>query len=153
MLLTYMPGIMRAIAASPLQTTHPAAIKSPVHAAKPTTSAPSATQPAPSSGPSSNAIGNDALGSGDVTLALVDVHPPPHPDLGQLAKGTHGDVVVDIIIDPLGRISQSTLVRGLGPAIDQTVLVTIQSWTFHPATRNGVPVASEQELLFHYDRG
>jgi protein TonB len=99
------------------------------------------------------ATGADALGDGDTTVALLVLHPPPHPDLSQLPSGTRGDVIVDIVIDRTGRIAKFNLERGLGHGVDDTVLATIQGWTFQPATRNGVPVASEQELLFHYERG
>jgi protein TonB len=152
-LLTYLPGTANAVT-SAIQTPHPETIAAPAHQAIPTPSkAPDdVALPAPdSTSANTAATGNDALGSGDVTLALVDLHPPPKPNLDQLPANTHGDVVVDIIIDPLGHISQFKLIRGLGPTVDQTVLATIQNWTFHPATRNGAPVASEQELLFHYD--
>jgi protein TonB len=99
------------------------------------------------------ATGADALGDGDTTIALVVVHPPPHPDLTQLPAGAGGDVIVDVVIDETGRIAKFTMTHGLGHGIDETVLATIQQWTFQPATRNGIPVASEQELLFHYQRG
>jgi protein TonB len=36
--------------------------------------------------------------------------------------------------------------------VEQQVIATVQTWTFTPATRNGTPIASEQELLFHYER-
>jgi protein TonB len=29
---------------------------------------------------------------------------------------------------------------------------TIETWTFQPAMKDGKPVASEQQLLFHYER-
>jgi protein TonB len=99
------------------------------------------------------ASGVDALGDGDTTVALVVVHPSPKPDLSQLPSGTSGDVIVDVVIDKDGKIAKYTMMRGLGHGVDQTVLATIQQWTFQPATRNGIPVASEQELLFHYVRG
>jgi len=73
--------------------------------------------------------------------------------LSQLPKGTSGDVIVDVVIDKTGRIAKFTMTKGLGHGVDDTVLATIQQWTFQPATRNGQPVASEQELLFHYVRG
>jgi protein TonB len=97
--------------------------------------------------------GVDALGDGDTTVALVVAHPSPKPDLSQLPSGTSGDVIVDVVIDKDGKIAKYTMMHGLGHGVDQTVLATIQQWTFQPATRNGVPVASEQELLFHYVRG
>jgi len=97
--------------------------------------------------------GTDALGDGDIKIASVLVHPHPDPDLSRLPSGTSGDVVVDVTIDSSGHIAKFTMSRGLGHGIDETVLATIQHWTFQPATRNGIPVASEQELLFHYERG
>ncbi len=120
----------------------------------PTPVAPPIPPPAALASTSTDATsGADALGDGNTTLALVVVHPPPHPDLSQLPAGTRGDVIVDVVIDKTGRIAKFTMTRGLGHGVDEAVLATIKQWTFQPATRNGVPVASEQELLFHYERG
>jgi protein TonB len=123
----------------------------------PTIAVPAKTAPAPtvaSTDPGTgNSAGDDALGEGNITLALEMNHPSPKPDLSRLPSGTRGDVVVDVVIDAQGRIAKSTLARGLGNGIDETVLATIQQWTFQPATRDGKPVPSEQELLFHYERG
>ena len=123
----------------------------------PTIAAPTKVAPTPST-PSTdpgtgNSSGDDALGEGNITLALEMNHPYPKPDLSHLPAGTRGDVVVDVVIDEQGHIAKSTLTRGLGDGIDATVLATIQQWTFQPATRDGKPVPSEQELLFHYERG
>jgi protein TonB len=152
LLLTYAPGSSSPVAALQAKETPPQK-PSPL----PTLAAPSKPAIAPAT-PSQNAgtdtgSGNDALGDGNITLALELAHPYPKPDLSRLPSGTRGDVIVDVVIDKTGRISKSTLARGLGNGIDETVLATIQQWTFQPATKNGVPVASEQELLFHYERG
>jgi protein TonB len=42
--------------------------------------------------------------------------------------------------------------KGLGQPIDDVVIATVKQWSFAPATRNGVPIPSEQELHFHYER-
>ena len=96
---------------------------------------------------------NDALGTGNVNIALAINFPTPKPDLTPLPHGTVGDVVVDIVIDAEGKVASVTMNRGLGHGIDEAVLATVQQWSFHPATRDGKPVASEQELHFHYERG
>lgn len=123
----------------------------------PTIAAPAKAAPTPtvaSTDPGTgNSAGDDALGEGNITLALEMNHPSPKPDLSRLPSGTRGDVVVDIVIDAQGRIAKSTLARGLGNGVDDIVMATIQQWTFQPATRDGKPVPSEQELLFHYERG
>ncbi len=110
--------------------------------------------PAPSTSPGANSSsatsGTDSLGSGNVTVALATFFPRPKPDL---PAHTRGDVIVDVVIDETGKIIDTKVAQSLGFSIDQTVLATIQTWTFTPATRDGKPVPSEQELLFHYERG
>jgi protein TonB len=151
--LTYAPGMSAPAAALQSPKTPP---RNPVPSTNIATPAPaqpvvSAAATAANSNPNA-ASGVDALGDGDTTVALVVVHPSPKPDLSQLPSGTSGDVIVDVVIDKDGKIAKYTMMHGLGHGIDQTVLATIQQWTFQPATRNGIPVASEQELLFHYMR-
>ncbi len=109
--------------------------------ASPATSNPNAVQ------------GGDALGAGNVTVALATFFPTPRPNLNDLARGTRGDVIVDVVIDEQGRVADSKVAHSLGASIDATVLATIQTWIFKPATKDGVAVPSEQELLFHYERG
>jgi protein TonB len=150
--LTYLPG--DSAPSSTLQAPKRPAGK-PVHTQTLTAPVPAPIAPSAAVASASTNVGNgaDAMGDGDTTIALVMVHPPPHPDLTPLPAGTRGDVIVDVVIDKTGRIAKFTMTRGLGHGIDETVLATIQQWTFQPATRNGIPVASEQELLFHYERG
>jgi periplasmic protein TonB len=152
LLLTFTPG-SSAPAATLQAKERPVQKPTPL----PTIAAPAKVAPTPST-PSTdagtgNSSGDDALGQGDITLALEMNHPYPKPDLSHLPAGTRGDVVVDVVIDEQGHIAKSTLTRGLGDGVDAAVLATIQQWTFQPATRNGKPVPSEQELLFHYERG
>ena len=98
------------------------------------------------------AQGGDARGAGNVTVALATFFPNPKPDLTQLPHGTRGDVIVDVVIDEQGKIVKTEVAQSMGRGIDDTVLAAIQTWTFKPATKDGVPVPSEQELLFHYER-
>jgi periplasmic protein TonB len=114
------------------------------------TTAPSTTTTA-SPQPDST-TGADALGSGNITIALVSFFPPPHPDLTVLPHGTRGDVILHVVIDTDGKISDLKKLSGLGYGIDENVIATVEQWTFHPALQNGRPVASEQELHFHYER-
>jgi periplasmic protein TonB len=96
--------------------------------------------------------GGEALGEGDVTVALATFFPTPKPDLTTLPHGTRGDVVIDIVIDETGKIVDTKVDQGLGDQVDEAVMATVETWTFQPATKDGKPVASEQQLLFHYER-
>ncbi len=104
------------------------------------------------SSPGTGTSGESALGDGNISIALVKFHPRPVPDLSALPSGTSGDVVLDATIDAQGKIAGLKVAKGFGGAIDQTVIATVQQWTFSPATKDGIPVASEQEILFHYER-
>ena len=121
------------------------------------TAAVSAPSPLPSiaqeveAGPGAN--GPSGLGDGDVKIALPQFNPRPQPDLSSLPHGTSGNVVVDVVIDTGGKVTQLTLVKGLGNTIDDTVLRTVGTWVFTPATKDGQNIASEQEILVHYERG
>lgn len=93
------------------------------------------------------------LGEGDITIALQSYFPYPKPDLSTLPHGTKGDIILNAVIDKDGKISELKLLKGLGSPVDETVIATVQQWRYTPAMRNGIPVASEQELHFHYERG
>jgi protein TonB len=117
---------------------------------KETTTSPNSTSPS-SPQPDSTA-GADSLGSGNINIALASYFPTPKPDLSTLPHGTKGDVILDIFIDTTGKIADIKMASGLGHGIDETIIATVQHWTFHPATKDGQPVASEQELHFHFEK-
>jgi len=154
--LTYLPGRAPMQASTPDQKTPPKnATPSPLPAptvAKLATPTPSPNTNSPSSSKPDSSVGADSLGSGDINIARLNYHPTPKPDLSGLPRGTAGNVIVDVVIDTDGKITDVKIASGLGHGIDESVMATVQQWTFQPATKDGKPVASEQELLFHYER-
>jgi len=96
--------------------------------------------------------GGDPSGEADVTLAMASFYPDPKPDLSVLPHGTRGDVVIDIVIDEDGKVVEAKVDQGLGHGLDEAVMAVLQTWTFWPATKAGKPVASAQQLLFHFER-
>ena len=98
------------------------------------------------------ASAGDPTGEADVSVALADFFPAPKPDLSALPHGTSGDVVVDIVIDEDGKVVDTELDQGMGHGLDEAVMAVLQTWTFTPATKAGKPVASKQQLLFHFER-
>ena len=154
--VTYLPGRAPVQASTPNPKAHPQqaeATKPPTPSTpklKTTTRSPNTNSPA-SPDPNST-TGADSLGSGDINIALASYFPAPKPDLSVLPRGTKGDVVLDVVIDTAGKIADIKMTSGLGHGIDETVIATVQQWTFRPATKDGQPVASEQELHFHYEK-
>jgi protein TonB len=125
----------------------------PAPEAKPTTGAPTPqTTPTPDAKPGDANSGQSGLGDGNITIALQKYFPYPKPSLNSLPPGTTGDVILKAVIDEHGKIATLTLLAGLGPAIDNDVIQTVNQWTYTPAMKDGVPVASVEELHFHYER-
>ena len=86
-------------------------------------------------------------GTQDATPAFPIFSPSPHIDRSLLPKGDE-NVVVDVNVSALGEVLDEKLVHGLGTSVDQTILDTVRSWKFHPATVDGNAVASVAELVF-----
>ena len=63
---------------------------------------------------------------------------------------SEGNVVVEIVIDEHGDIVAKTVLQSLGPKLDEKVLLALQNWHFQPATRNGSPIPSKQDAIFHF---
>jgi protein TonB len=100
-------------------------------------------------------VGNassSGLGDGNIRIALQKYFPYPKPSLATMSRGSAGDVILHVVIDEHGKITEMTLLQGLGPAIDDAVIQTVNQWTYTPATKDGVPVPSVEELHFHYER-
>src|ERR1700729_1275774 len=107
--------------------------------------APAAPAPTPDA-----TSGSDSWGSGSVEIALTTYSPSPAPDLSVLPHGVQGDVVVDVTIDPSGKVAHLAVLHTLGYGIESSVIGPLKTWTFRPATKDGSPIASVQELHFHF---
>jgi protein TonB len=106
-------------------------------------------QPDPPPAPS---VAGDPTGDKDVSVAMATDYPAPNPNLSVLPHGTKGDVVVSITIDETGKVIDGHVDQGLGHGVDEAVLATVMTWTFDPATKADKPIASVQQLLFHFER-
>jgi len=143
---------------SPASATAPVSTKRPApHDSQPSKlAALTVPKPAETSAKTAEAGSGDSalsgIGEGNISIALQKIFPYPKPDLSALPHGTRGDVILDAVIDEHGQISNLTLLKGLGSPIDDTVIATVKQWSYTPATKNGIPVPSEQELHFHYER-
>lgn len=88
-------------------------------------------------------------------LAGEDVRPalPIHgsdPQVNPWELRAEGDVIVEITIDEAGNIIDKRVLRSMSPEIDQKVLVALESWHFRPATRDGIPIPSKQDVHYHF---
>jgi len=81
-------------------------------------------------------------------LPTVSFDPVIEPEL---LAGKSGDVVVEITIDSAGNITDMKVLESLGQ-VDQRVLAALAQWHFLPATRDGAPIASKQDVHYHFPR-
>jgi TonB family protein len=82
-------------------------------------------------------------------LPVVSMDPVVQP---QLLNGMTGDVIVEITIDSGGNIVEMKVLQSLVAPVDQKVLAALGQWHFLPATRDGVPIPSTQDVHYHFPR-
>jgi TonB family protein len=104
----------------------------------------------PAAGSLYGSLSYGTLTGPEIRPALPVVH--PDPVFGSDAAGIEGDVVVEVTIDEAGAIVQKIVLHSLGPAIDNRVLAALENWHFTPASKNGVPIPSKQDVYYHFPR-
>ncbi len=82
-------------------------------------------------------------------LPIVSFDPLVSP---ALLNGESGDVIVEITIDSGGNITEMKVLQSFNPSVDQQVIAALQKWHFVPATRDGVPLPSKQDVHYHFPR-
>jgi TonB family protein len=63
---------------------------------------------------------------------------------------SEGNVIVEIVIDQRGDIVDKKVLHSMGEKLDERVLLALENWRFQPATRNGSPISSKQDAIFHF---
>lgn len=106
--------------------------------------------PAPTAGSTYGSLSDGAASGEDVRPALPAVTSEPRVGPDELRGIGEGNVVVEITIDEGGAIVRTSVMQSMGPAIDAKVLEALENWRFHPATRDGVPIPSKQDVVYHF---
>ena len=65
---------------------------------------------------------------------------PPYTEKARRAKYS-GTWVAWIVVNHLGEVESVRVVKPLGLGLDENAVNTVRTWKFHPAIREGVPVA------------
>jgi periplasmic protein TonB len=77
---------------------------------------------------------------GNVSAPIPIYKPePPYSEQARKAK-YQGTVVLWIIVDAVGNVTDAQVVKPLGMGLDQNAVTTVKTWKFKPAMRNGSPV-------------
>ena len=86
----------------------------------------------------------------DVRPAIPTAFPDPEVYPWQIPSGVQGKVVVEITIDVTGNVTDMKLLESLGYGIDDKCLAALRNWHFRPATIDGRPIASQQDVHFRF---
>jgi TonB family protein len=86
----------------------------------------------------------------EIVPALPEVFPDPPVSRSDIPAGVQGDVIVEVTIDAQGNVVQTRLLQGIGYGIEQKVLSVLPRWHFRPASKDGVTIASQHIVYFHY---
>jgi periplasmic protein TonB len=86
-------------------------------------------------------FGGGAYSVGGGVTAPVPIYKPEPPYSEEARKAKHqGVVVVYIVVDSEGNVSDIRVVRPLGLGLDEKAVETVRTWKFKPGMKNGNPV-------------
>ena len=80
------------------------------------------------------------LGPG-ITPPRIKKRVEPDYPKGNAALGLEATVVVEVVIDSTGVITTVNLLRPAGRGFDEAAIACVNRWRFHPAQKDGRPVA------------
>jgi TonB family protein len=63
-----------------------------------------------------------------------------------------GNVVVEVTISAQGEVVDARVLESVGYGIEGLALATVRQWRFRPATKDGEPIPSRQDIYFHFPR-
>ena len=82
-------------------------------------------------------------------VALVQQVPPIPLDI---ASRSSPRLVVVVQIDVSGRVTNTTIKESAHPRYDRMISIAARDWRYTPATRNGIPIPSEQVVTIQINR-
>jgi len=81
---------------------------------------------------------------------LVEVAMPTYTENAKKKK-IEGTVVVSIVVDAKGDVTDAKVVKSLDPELDQSALVAVKMWRYKPATKEDQPVAVRMNVNLDFN--
>jgi hypothetical protein len=73
-----------------------------------------------------------------------------HISVDELPPRFEQFVVVEITIDAAGHVAEARRVSGMVPlAVEQKLLSEVREFKYHPATRDGLPIPTQLDVVIH----
>jgi TonB family protein len=77
---------------------------------------------------------------------------PIYPPDAQLA-GIKGIVVIELTLDPGGRVRDARVLRSVHPSLDRAALDAVKQWVYEPTLEHGVPVPVITNITVRFELG
>lgn len=133
--------------------TAPASKPKPRRAAQPVPQPPTVQVASDKPGRPGFILGSEYIGvpsDHDIRIAYPIFHPDPAINRAALPEWIRGDVILEIIIDHTGIVTEAKVLQTVGFGLEAKVLEAVKNWRYKPATFDGMPVASKQDVRFHF---
>ncbi len=114
---------------------------------------PDGSTAAPDAGPSAPPApeaGADANASSTVPPQVLTSAPPVFPQ-AKLASGEHPTVVLKVTVFADGTVSDMVIEHSAGPEFDGAAIAALKLWTFAPARRGNLAIASRVGVAVHFE--
>lgn len=86
-------------------------------------------------------FGGGAYSVGGGVSAPIPIYKPEPPYSEEARKAKYqGTVVILIIVDAHGSVTNARIMKPLGLGLDEKAVETVRTWKFKPGMRNGIPV-------------
>ncbi len=86
-----------------------------------------------------------------VTPPLLDYNPEPAYTLQARHDKLEGEIQLRIVVDSHGNVTDAQEIsKPLGDGLDESAIETVKTWTFKPATHNGVPVPVRVTVVVNF---
>jgi len=109
--------------------------------------------PRPPLRPATNGADAPFRVGGDVKAPVVEYRVEPVSTPEAKAARISGIVILEIIVDAAGNVTDARVLKPLPFGLDQAALDAVRQWRFRPGTLNGVPVAVIYNITMNFKNG
>jgi TonB family protein len=74
---------------------------------------------------------------------------PEYTDEAKKAKW-QGSVILTVLVDEAGKVTEVSVVRSLGVGLDQKAIEAVRQWLFKPGTKDGKPVPVHANIEMNF---
>ncbi|QQR90620.1 MAG: TonB family protein [Myxococcales bacterium] len=107
---------------------------------------PADAEPAPLPEQDDKPVASEGVRPPRLLLAPAPVYPK-----GRIREGLHPTVMVEIVLDAEGKVTNAKIEHSAGKDFDEAAFEAVRTWSFEPAYRDGKAVSSRLHVAVHFE--